>query len=518
MPLLVNPKRKKLMLLHHHFIKISKKYSNKPALVDITSNKTFSYSKILVGSIILSRKFMKLEKGFIGIMLPTSAGCALSVLGAVMSGRIPVMINYSTGAASNARYAQKKCNFTTIITSRILLGKIQCPYIQGMIFIEDVLKEVSGIDKIKAAILSKLPVPVISKFIHGGNEDDDLVVLFTSGSEKEPKAVEITHCTVTSMIKNLNKIVDLSNEDRMLANLPFFHVFGLMVNLWVALYHGMTIVLYSNPIDYKKICTIAREQRPTIMVGSPNFLWGYLRKSEPGDFSSLRFVVNGADKCPEALRQEFLQTHGITVLEGYGTTEVPIISVNTNKYNRPGSVGKPLPDIHLRIENFDTGNECNFGDTGKIMVKGDLVMKGYFDPLQGTPISVRGGWYDTGDMGYLDRDGFLWHAGRLKRFVKIGGEMISLATVEAVLESCIPEGVSCCAVEIPDALKGAKIVAVVTEQVDEKTILRQMAEHLPAIALPKQIMVVNELPIMGTGKINFRAVTEMVYAIFPRTS
>jgi acyl-[acyl-carrier-protein]-phospholipid O-acyltransferase/long-chain-fatty-acid--[acyl-carrier-protein] ligase len=506
------------MLLHHHFVRITKKYGDKLAFIDLTANKTLSYSKILIASLIVREKLKKYEKGFIGIMLPTSAGCALAILGALMSGRIPVMINYSTGAANNARYAQKKCNFTTVITSKVLLEKLECPYVNGMIFIEDILKEISFVDKLKATILSKLPAPVIMKFIHAGTEDDDLVILFTSGSEKDPKAVQISHRTVVSTIRNLRKIVNISDEDRMLANLPFFHVFGLTVNLWTALYYGMTIISYSNPLDYKMICSIARKQKPTIMVGSPIFLWGYLRKSDPGDFSSLRFVVNGADKCPDALRQEFLQKHGITLLEGYGTTEVPIISVNTHESNRPGSVGKVLPDIHLRIENFDSGEDCCAGETGKIMVKGDLVMKGYFDALEETSMRIRGGWYDTGDMGFLDQDGFLWHAGRLKRFVKIGGEMISLASVESILESCIPEDVSCCVVEIPDALKGAKIIAVVTKHVDEKKILKQIAEHLPNMAIPKKIVVMEDLPTIGSGKTDFRTVTDMVYDLLHKTS
>jgi acyl-[acyl-carrier-protein]-phospholipid O-acyltransferase/long-chain-fatty-acid--[acyl-carrier-protein] ligase len=152
------------------------------------------------------------------------------------------------------------------------------------------------------------------------------------------------------------------------------------------------------------------------------------------------------------------------------------------------------------------------------MVKRDLVMKGYFDALEETSMRIRGGWYDTGDMGFLDQDGFLWHAGRLKRFVKIGGEMISLASVESILESFIPEDVSCCVVEIPDALKGAKIIAVVTKHVDEKKILKQIAEHLPNMAIPKKIVVMEDLPTIGSGKTDFRTVTDMVYDLLHKTS
>lgn len=502
------------MLLHQHFIKIAKSYGSKLAFIDRTSDKKVTYSKALIASLLLAEKFRKYEKGFIGIMIPSSAGCALSILGALMSGRTPVMVNYSTGAANNAKYAQKKCNFKTIITSKALIEKINCPIVDGMIFIEDIMEGVSRGDKLRAALISKLPTALIFKMIHAGNKDDNLVILFTSGSEKDPKAVQLTHRNIASNIESFSMVYEMSDRDIVLANLPYFHVFGLTVNLWTPLFHGMTIVSYANPLDYKMICTIIREEKPTIMVGTPSFLWGYVRKSEPGDFKSIRVVVSGADKCPDALRTEFRERHGMTLYEGYGATETsPVVSVNTPEHNKPGSIGKVVPNVQVRIENYETGGNCKPGEIGRIMVKGDLVMKGYLDDFEETSMRIRHGWYDTGDMGYLDEDGFLWHSGRLKRFVKIGGEMVSLVKVEDVLGKFLPENVACSVVEVPDALKGVKIVAVVTQKVDEKKILKLMSEHLPNIALPKQFIVIEELPKMGSGKIDFRSVADIVSEI-----
>jgi acyl-[acyl-carrier-protein]-phospholipid O-acyltransferase/long-chain-fatty-acid--[acyl-carrier-protein] ligase len=502
------------MLLHHHFVKIAKRYGNKPAFIDRTSDKRVTYTKALIASLILSDKFKKFEEGFLGIMIPTSAGCALSILGSLMSGRTPVMINYSTGAAQNAMYAQRKCNFKTIVTSKSLLEKINCPVIDGMVFIEDIMETISAADKLKAAFKAKLPATLILRIVHGGQEDDNVVILFTSGSEKDPKAVQLTHLNIASNIESFSKAVNIYDEDVMLANLPFFHVFGLTVNLWTPLYFGMTIVAYANPLDYKTVCTIVREEKPTIVVGTPSFLWGYLRKSEKDDFRSVRLVVSGADKCPDSLRKEFQDLHGITLYEGYGATETsPVISTNTPEHNRPGSVGKVLPDVMVRIENYETGQECGAGETGRILVKGALVMPGYLDEFEETSMRIRHGWYDTGDMGYLDAEGFLWHCGRLKRFVKIGGEMVSLVRVEDVLQKCLPENVHCSVVEVPDALKGVRIVAAVTQKVDEKKILKQMSEQLPNIALPKQFVVIEELPKMGSGKVDFRTVTQLVQTI-----
>jgi acyl-[acyl-carrier-protein]-phospholipid O-acyltransferase / long-chain-fatty-acid--[acyl-carrier-protein] ligase len=493
---------------------MAKKHSKKLAVIDKSTGKNVTYSRALIGALILSSKFKRYDKGFIGIMIPTSAGCALATVGALMSGSVPVMINYSTGAEENARYAQKKCKFKTIITSKTLLEKINCPLIDGMVLIEDIMESVSAIEKLKAALMTKLPVDMILKNIHKGNENDTAVILFTSGSEKDPKAVQLTHRNIISNIENFGGYVKINESDIILANLVFFHVFGLTVDLWVPFYYGMTMITYANPLDFQAISNIAREEKPTIMVGTPSFFWGYLKKSEPGDFKTLRLMVAGADKCPDTLREGYLQKHGVTLLEGYGATETsPVISVNSQEFNRPGSTGKVIPNIQVRIENFETGKECTIREVGKIMVKGDSVMKGYYDDPDLTAEVLADGWYNTGDMGYFDEDGFLWHAGRLKRFAKVGGEMISLVKVENLLEKLLPEKASCCVVEVPNEKKGSYIVAAITVEINKTEILRKMLKELPAIALPRQFLVIKELPVMSTGKIDFRSVTRIVQEI-----
>jgi len=502
------------MLLHQQFVRIAKQQAEKFAIIDKTTGKSVTYSRALIGALILSSKFNKYDKGFIGIMIPTSAGCALASVGALMSGRIPVMINYSTGAESNAKYAQKKCKFKTIITSKALLEKINCPVIDGMILIEDIMAGVTTGDKLKAALKSKLPVNMIFNTIYKGGEDDTAAILFTSGSEKDPKAVQLTHRNIASNIENFGSYVNISGSDIILANLVFYHVFGLTVNLWVSFYYGMTMVSYANPLDYQTISNIARDEKPTIMVGTPSFFWGYLNKSEPGDFKTLRLMVAGADKCPDSLREGYMKKHGVTLLEGYGATETsPVISVNSLEFNRPGSTGRVIPNVHVRIENFETGEECKIREVGKILVKGDSVMKGYYNDPELTADALVDGWYNTGDMGFFDEDGYLWHAGRFKRFAKIGGEMVSLVKVENILEKLIPEGVSCCVVEVSDEKKGSYIVATVTKEVNKTEILRKMLNELPVIALPRQFIVIKELPMMSTGKTDFRSVTRMVQEI-----
>ncbi len=500
------------MLLHHQFVKMAKKHSKKLAIIDRTTKRSVTFERALIGSLILARKFRKYDPGYIGIMIPTSAGCALATVGALMSGRVPVMINYSTGAENNARYAQQKCGFKTIITSKALLDKINCPVIEGMVVIEDIMKSVSTLDKLTTALKAKMPVQMVINSIHQGNEDDNVAILFTSGSEKDPKAVQLTHKNISSNIISFCDHVDITEDDILLANLVFFHIFGLTVNLWVCFVKGMTMITYANPTEFQTICRIAREEKPTVMVGTPSFFWGYLQKSDQGDFESLRIMVAGADKCPDALREGYRKKHGVTLLEGYGTTETsPVVSTNSLEFNKPGSIGKVIPQVQVRIEHLETGEECLPGEVGKILVKGDLVMKGYLGDPELTARSIVDGWYNTGDMGYLDEEGYLWHSGRFKRFVKIGGEMVSLVKVENVMEKYLPEGISCCVVEIPDEVKGATIVAAVTREINKVAILRRMGKELPNIALPRQFFVIEDLPMMGTGKIDFRRVTEIVH-------
>jgi acyl-[acyl-carrier-protein]-phospholipid O-acyltransferase/long-chain-fatty-acid--[acyl-carrier-protein] ligase len=490
---------------------MAKKNSKKMAIKDKTTKSDVPYGRALIGALILAKKFSKYDKGYIGIMIPTSAGCALATVGALMSGRVPVMINYSTGAEKNVRYAQEKCNFKTVIASKALLEKIECPVMDGMVLIEDIMKGVTTGEKLKAALRTKLPTGMILNSIHKGDENDNAAILFTSGSEKDPKVVQLTHKNLASNIENVCVHEGLTGDDILLANLVFFHIFGLTINLWIAFVKGMTMVSYANPTDFQTICNIAREEKPTLMVGTPSFFWGYLKKSEPGDFKSVRIMVAGADKCPDALREGYMNKHGVTLLEGYGATETsPVVSANTPEENRPGSIGKVIPNVQVKIEHLETGKECKAGEVGKILVKGDLVMKGYLGQPELTAEAIIDGWYNTGDMGYLDEDGYLWHSGRFKRFVKIGGEMVSLVQVENVMEKHLPEGVSCCIVEIPDEIKGATIVAAVTKEINKVAILRKMGEDLPNIALPRQFFVIEELPMMSTGKIDFRSVNELV--------
>ncbi len=499
------------MILHEEFIKIAKKNGKKYAIIDRGRESKVNFGKALIASLMLSEKFKSYKKGFIGVMIPNSAGAMLTTMGILMSGNVPVMINYSTGAAENCEYAQNKCGFNTIITSKALVEKIGCRFVHGMVFIEDIMTKISPFDKIRAALRSKMPFSFIKRSLPKAHEEDNVVILFTSGSEKDPKAVQLSHKNIAANVVDIFNSLKLSNDDIFLGNLPLFHVFGYNTNFWLPLLRGLTVVTYPNPLEYRKTVQIIKEENVSLMLGTPVFFNGYLRQSEPGELSSIRIAVAGADKCPELLREGYKKKHGITLLEGYGCTETsPVISVNLPNANKPGSTGKPLPNVKVKIADINSGDEVPRGQEGKLLTKGDHVMKGYFDDLEETSLRIKDGWYDTGDMGMIDEDGYVWHRGRLKRFAKIGGEMVSLVKVESVLTELLPPETDCCVVEIPDYLKGAKVIAAITKPIDEKSILKEMASDLPSIALPKNFLVMDELPKMGSGKVNFRKVTEIV--------
>lgn len=499
-------------MLQHKFIDSARRSPKKVAFIDRTTGRDIDFKQALIAGLILARRFRKLERGRIGIMLPTSGGGALAVLGAVMAGRTPVMINYSTGAKKNCRYAQHQCDFQTIITTRALLEKTGCPQLPEMLFIEDILATLSPLEKGLAFAKTLLPTPLLKRLVGRNDLSQPAVILFTSGSEKDPKVVQLSQRNILSNIESFCEHMEIYGMDRLLAVLPYFHVFGLTINLWTPLCLGMTSITYANPLEFKTVAKIIRETKPELLVGTPVFLEGYVRQSAAGDFSSIKLAVSGADKCPETLRQLFREKHNLEIYEGYGTTETsPVISANPRRDNRPGSIGRVIPGTEVKIISYETDEPCEAGEIGKILVRGDGVMNGYLNDVEESSLKLKSGWYDTGDLGFMDADGFLYHKGRLKRFVKIGGEMVSLVAVEETLNNCTDMDVECCVVELPDSKRGSKIVAVTTREVDSTKTNKRLAEELPNIALPRKYVTVSSFPRMGSGKTDFRGLTEYVW-------
>lgn len=495
------------MTLHRKFVETAKRFSQRIAVADQATRKEIDYNKMLISALILARKFKKYQEKNIGLMVPTSAGAMLSILGVLLAKKIPVMINYSTGAIKNCEYATEKCSLNTIITSKKLLEKLNIEPLPTMIFLEDIVTEITLIDKIRGAIASKLPVNMLVS----GSANDLAFVLFTSGSEKTPKGVKLSHKNILSNLAAFSQIFDINEKDTFMSSLPLFHVFGLTVTFWYPLIMGAKMIAQPNPLEYTTINKLIKKYQANVLVSTPSFLYGNLRKSKPGDFDSVKLCIAGADKVTPHLYDGFLKKHNVRILEGYGTTETsPVISVNTNEDFRLGSIGKLIPGVKVKIIDTETDKELPAGETGKIMVKGENVMQGYYDDPEETSYRIHNHWYDTGDMGCLDKDGYLWHKGRLKRFVKIGGEMVSLVEVESYLERILPEDALCCVVDVPNPKKGADIVAAITTtEINRKKIKKALSKDLPSIAIPREVHYIEDIPMMPSGKVNFREVEKI---------
>ncbi|MDD5277254.1 MAG: AMP-binding protein [Methylovulum sp.] len=449
----------------------------------------------------------------IGVFLPNTTKTLCVVLGLQLHGRVPAMLNYSTGSAgmlSACQAAQVK----TILTSLrfIELAKLsndaeQLAQHVNLVYLEDVAKHISGFDKFKALVQSKT-----ANFWYKHNQyspDSPAVILFTSGSEGTPKGVVLSHANILANHKQVAARISFNPQDVVLNFLPMFHSFGFTVGTLLPVLSGMTTFFYPSPLHFSVIPEIAYEIGATIMFGTNTFFAAYGKKAHAYDFHTLRYVVAGAEKLQESTRQLWADKFGIRILEGYGATETaPVTAVNTPIDFKTGTVGRFMPCMRYRIEPVE-----GIEDAGRLHVKGPNIMLGYLladAPGKLVPTgSIYGpGWYDTGDIVHVDEEGFLSIRGRSKRFAKVGGEMVSLTVVEQLATKAWPDAQHA-AVSLPDAKKGEQIILVTTQKPAALGELTAVASGVAAICLPKKIIVVDAIPVMATGKVDYPAVTEL---------
>ncbi len=479
--------------------------------------KRITYRRLLLGAMVFSEQFEAFKPGAgrrIGVLLPNLNVTPVALLALWANGFVPAVLNYSTGPAIMLACAQL-AGLKQIVTSRAFIEKARLKVDSlteaglELIYLEDITSRVSGAARLGAALRARLNpralirVPVASS--------DPAVILFTSGSEGTPKAVELTHRNVLTNIRQMLSVCDLQDWDKFFTALPLFHSFGLIIGTLMPLVRAAAVMLYPSPLHYRVVPTAFYDRDCTIMLGTNTFLNGYARKADPQDFRSLRYMFAGAEKLQEATAAAWSQRFGVRVLEGYGATECgPCVSVNTPLNPRHGTAGKLLPAIEWRIEPVE-----GVTDGGRLFVRGPNIMRGYLNPEANAKFQELGGWYDTGDIAQVDEDGFVTIKGRLKRFAKISGEMVSLTAVEEALAGAFPQHGLRCQIAIvsrPDPDKGEVLVAVTNEPrvtLDEiRGVLR--AAGLPNICAPRELQVVREIPKLGTGKINHRALVELL--------
>jgi acyl-[acyl-carrier-protein]-phospholipid O-acyltransferase/long-chain-fatty-acid--[acyl-carrier-protein] ligase len=341
------------------------------------------------------------------------------------------------------------------------------------------------------------------------------VVLFTSGSEGEPKAVELTHGNLLANVRQMLSVIDVLDTDRVFNALPLFHSFGLSVGTLLPLVRGVFTLLYLSPLHYRVIPAAFYNLDCTILFGTNTFLLGYARRAHPYDFHALRYVFAGAEKVQENAAALWMTKFGVRLLEGYGATECsPCLTVNLPQANRLGSAGQFLPGMERRIEPV-AGVSGHAATTGRLLVRGPNIMRGYLNTDANRNFLALEGWYDTGDIVSIDPDGFVFIEGRLKRFAKVSGEMVSLAAVEDALAAAFPQYGAKFALAIlarPDEAKGEKLIAVTNEPRlgPEEVRAALRSRGLSNLGLPREIKCIRELPRLGTGKINLQELEKMV--------
>jgi acyl-[acyl-carrier-protein]-phospholipid O-acyltransferase / long-chain-fatty-acid--[acyl-carrier-protein] ligase len=468
-----------------------------------------SYRKLLMGARILGKKLMPLapEGKPIGVMLPNANGAAVTVMALMSAGRVPTMINFTAGVA-NVLAACEAAKLDTIVTSRAFIerGKLDA-LIAGIrnnikiVYLDDFHSTITFSDKLHGLWNAKKP---LVKRAPG----DWAAILFTSGSEGVPKGVVLSHRNMLANAAQATARIDFGRQDKVFNVLPLFHSFGLTIGLVLPLVSGVRIYLYPSPLHYRTVPELIYGVNATILFGTDTFLNGYARAAHPYDFRSLRYILAGAEPVKESTRRIYLEKFGLRILEGYGVTETaPALALNTPMFNKFGTVGRLLPGMEMRLEKVEGVEEG-----GRLLVKGPNVMLGHLRTEKpGVLEPPPEGWYDTGDIVTIDKPGFITIKGRAKRFAKIAGEMVSLAAVEALAGELWPDALSAVATA-PDARKGERLILVTQKKDATRSQFQAFARSHGASELmtPAEIIYMEKLPLLGTGKVDNMAVTKMV--------
>jgi acyl-[acyl-carrier-protein]-phospholipid O-acyltransferase/long-chain-fatty-acid--[acyl-carrier-protein] ligase len=417
------------------------------------------------------------------------------------------MINFTSGAA-NILGACRAAQVDTILTAHAFVEKARLEKLIGaiekqvhIVYLEDIRKTVSFSDKLRGALRAKKPL-VARK------PDDWAVVLFTSGTEGTPKGVVLSHRNVLANVAQAEARIDFGREDRLFMALPAFHSFGFMGGIVLPLISGVPTYLYPSPLHYRTVPELVYGICATYMFGTDTFLAGYARMANAYDFRSLRYIVAGAEPIKETTRRIYLEKFGMRILEGYGVTETsPVLALNTPMFNKFGTVGRLLPGMQARLEKVEGVDEG-----GRLWVKGPNVMVGYLRADKpGVLEPPPEGWYDTGDIVTIDEQGYIAIKGRAKRFAKVGGEMISLAAVEMLAAELWPNYISAVAA-VPDARKGERLILVTDKhgatRADFQAFAR--AKHASELMFPSEVIVLDKLPLLGSGKPDLLALQKLV--------
>lgn len=488
------------------------RYGDKEILED-QDRHPLTYTGLIRAAFVLGRKIARLTKPGerVGVLLPSSAGVVVTFFALHAFGRVPVMLNFTSGEA-NLKAALKTAGVSKILSAKRFITQAKLDNLMAalgevseVVWLDDIRKTIGLTDKLYGLSAGLAP----RRFRVKTDPDAAGVVLFTSGSFGAPKGVVLSQKNLVANARQVAAHIDLDPDWVMFNPLPTFHCFGLTGGVLLPLLQGLKAFEYPSPLHAKQITDLLPQVKASILFATDTFLNQYARVAEPGDFATLQFAVAGAEKVRDETRQMFnTKFGGVELLEGYGATEAaPVVAVNHPDRNRPGTVGQILPGMEYRIEPVE-GIEVG----GRLFLRGPNVMEGYIaadkpDHLEPLP----DGWHDTGDIVDIDAEGYITILGRAKRFAKIGGEMVSLTAVEDMAGAVWPSGHHA-VVSVPDNKKGERLVLVTDQQDAEAARLSEWARQngAPELAVPRRIIRIDTIPVLGTGKTDYVAIQTMV--------
>ncbi len=483
---------------------------------------------------LLRREVLEDAEQHVGLLLPPAAGAVIANAALALDRRIAVNLNYTVSSdVMNACLAQAKIKH--VLTSRKFMEKMNFELDAEVVYLEDLREKLQLSDKLVAALQTHIvPASTLARSL-GADQvapSDVLTVIFTSGSTGTPKGVMLTHANIVSQIEAIDRAIGIRPDDTILGILPFFHSMGYTVTLWTAMCLNAKGAYHFNPLDAKQVGKLAEKHRATILLSTPTFLRSYLRRCEKSQFETLNVVVTGAEKLPSPLADAFEEKFGVRPVEGYGTTELsPLVSVNIppsrssghhEVVRKEGTVGRTVLGVRAKAVSLETGDDLPAGESGMLLVSGSNVMKGYLGRDDLTREVIRDGWYVTGDVAFLDEDGFITITGRESRFSKIGGEMVPHIKIEEVLNGLVERdeeaGPTFVVTAVPDARKGERLIVVhVKHDRTVEDLLKGLADAgLPNIFIPSadSFFEVEALPVLGTGKLDLKGIKQVALENF----
>jgi acyl-[acyl-carrier-protein]-phospholipid O-acyltransferase/long-chain-fatty-acid--[acyl-carrier-protein] ligase len=521
-------KKNKKRSLAYQYIKTARRNWFKPALADSTT-RTFTHGRSLIAALTLG-SILKPKVGsdkMVGILLPACVPGALVNIALTCLEKVPVNLNFTVGPES-LQSAIDQCQIRCVLTSKKFIQKIKCNLDQSqMVFVEDLMGQITLSHKITSVLKAIFAPLFLYAHPRSGSPDDLATIIFSSGSTGKPKGVMLSHHNIISNIEAARDVFRFTPKENICGVLPFFHSFGFTATIWLPLLSGISAVYIANPMETAAIARSVKKHRSTMLLSTPTFLGSYTRRIDREDFSSLRMVVTGAEKLKSRTAEAFEKAFGLRPMEGYGTTELsPIVSLNlldvelsghTQRGNKEGTVGHPLPGVTAKVVDLDTNQPLAENLSGLLLIKGPNVMQGYLNNEVKTRKVMRDGWYVTGDMAQIDEDGFITITDRLARFSKIGGEMVAHVAIEEIYLQALDTAEQLVAVtSIPDEKKGEQLAVLYLEQAGDPKTLHNFIEqsNLANISKPRldNYYKIDAIPILGTGKLDILGLRQLALA------